>query len=77
MKNLNSLVQLHQATCAFDGTRMSKWEEPNGAAGMLKQKYNSGIASLFLIYVSCVRLFLWFFSMCYFFMFIIKLMVLF
>ncbi|XP_016458163.1 peptide-N(4)-(N-acetyl-beta-glucosaminyl)asparagine amidase isoform X3 [Nicotiana tabacum] len=21
------------ATCAFDGTRMSKWEEPNGAAG--------------------------------------------
>ncbi|KAL6585138.1 Peptide-N(4)-(N-acetyl-beta-glucosaminyl)asparagine amidase [Orobanche minor] len=29
-----SLIQsLYQATSAFDGTRLSKWEEPNGATG--------------------------------------------
>lgn len=29
----SSLIEQFQVTSAFDGTRMTKWEEPNGAKG--------------------------------------------
>lgn len=37
--SLNFHIQNFQATAAFDGTRMSKWEEPNGARGIMIKEH--------------------------------------